>query len=120
MAHPLIAAPCYTFAVDIEALAEPHKIRPPLREKHALYHGKLAAALRNRGLEANAADDSNPRRPDGDNGWWISRNSSLGVPSNTSMSKPGCVCVKPAPVTDLRDQVVPPLHQSPSRPSHPP
>jgi hypothetical protein len=83
MAHPLVAAPCYTFVVDIEALAEPHKIRPPLRENHALYHGKLAAALRNRGLEANAADDSNTRRPDGDNGWWITRNSSLGVPPNT-------------------------------------
>lgn len=93
MAHPLlVAAPCYTFAVDIEARAEPHKVRPPLHEKHALYHGKLAAALRNRGLEANAADDSNSRRPDGDNGWWITRNGSLGVPLDTSMSKPGYLC----------------------------
>ncbi|KAH6849763.1 hypothetical protein B0I37DRAFT_369792 [Chaetomium sp. MPI-CAGE-AT-0009] len=83
MAHPLVAAPCYTFAVDIEARAEPHKIRSPLHEKHALYHGKLAAALRNRGLEANAADNSSSRRADGDNGWWITSNSSLGVPPDT-------------------------------------
>ncbi|KAI1116789.1 putative amidoligase enzyme-domain-containing protein [Nemania sp. NC0429] len=72
----------YHFGIEIEVRAEPHKIRHPLSEKHALYYEKLAAALRNRGLKAQA-DDLQGRygkHPEHYDKWWITKDGSLGHP----------------------------------------
>ncbi|KAK3897045.1 putative amidoligase [Staphylotrichum tortipilum] len=68
----------YSIGIEIEVCVEPHKIRRPLDEKHALYYEKLAAALRNRGLQAKANDlTSNRKYPDNYRQWWITRDGSL-------------------------------------------
>lgn len=74
----------YHFGVEIEVIVEPHKIRPPLREKHALYYEKLAAALRNRGLKAKAdsLQAGYSKRPEHYDKWWITKDGSLGSPEN--------------------------------------
>jgi hypothetical protein len=76
----------YSLGIEIEVCAEPHKIRPPLREKHALYYEKLAAALRNRGLKARANDLQEPGRkyPDNYTRWWITKDISLKGTDKTS------------------------------------
>lgn len=78
----------YHFGVEIEVIVEPHKIRPPLREKHALYYEKLAAALRNRGLKAKAdsLQAGYSKRPEHYDKWWITKDGSLGSPENMSES----------------------------------
>ncbi|KAI8951760.1 putative amidoligase enzyme-domain-containing protein [Xylaria longipes] len=72
----------YHFGVEIEVCVKPHKIRNPLSEKHALYYEKLAAALRNRGLNAKADDLTGgySKHPEHYGKWWITRDGSLGNP----------------------------------------
>ncbi|KAI0506349.1 putative amidoligase enzyme-domain-containing protein [Xylaria bambusicola] len=74
----------YHFGIEIEVRVEPHKIRPPLSEKHALYYGKLAAALRKRGLEAKADDLAGKYRkhPEHYDKWYVTKDGSLGNPQN--------------------------------------
>ncbi len=75
----------YTIGIEIEVHVEPHKVRQPLHEKHALYYEKLAAALRNRGLRAKANNlQNNAKYPDSYQAWWITRDSSLGTPEGLS------------------------------------
>lgn len=68
---------CWTFGVEIELRATPHKIRNPLVP--TLYYEKLAAALRNRGLSALADDLQGGYRshPEHYNKWWITRDGSI-------------------------------------------
>ncbi|KAK4151970.1 putative amidoligase [Chaetomidium leptoderma] len=74
----------YSIGVEIEVCVEPHKVRPPLSDKHALYYEKLAAALRNRGLKAKANDLQSYRKyPDNYRRWWITRDGSLQGTRNT-------------------------------------
>ncbi|KAI1740849.1 putative amidoligase enzyme-domain-containing protein [Xylaria scruposa] len=72
----------YHFGVEIEVCVEPHKIRNPLSEKHALYYEKLAAALRNRRLNAKADDLTSTyvKHPEHYDKWWITKDGSLGNP----------------------------------------
>ncbi|KAI3332879.1 putative amidoligase enzyme-domain-containing protein [Ustulina deusta] len=72
----------YHFGIEIEVRAKPHKIRNPLSEKHALYYEKLAAALRNRGLNAKADDLTGRygKHPEHYDKWWITKDGSLGNP----------------------------------------
>lgn len=75
--------PRYTLGVEIEVLVEPHKIRPPLHEKHALYYELLAKALRNRGLKAQHNDLTQREwRSSNYNEWYITKDGSLGNPDN--------------------------------------
>lgn len=76
----------YHFGIEIEVIVEPHKIRPPLNEKHALYYEKLAAALRNRNLKAKADSLQNgyAKKPEHYDKWWITSDSSLGNDPNRS------------------------------------
>lgn len=83
----------YHFGVEIEVRVEPHKIRHPLSEKHALYYEKLAAALRNRGLQARA-DDLQGRygkHPEHYDKWWITKDGSLGHPETLSKLSMPCL-----------------------------
>lgn len=68
----------YSFGVEIEMIAEPHKIRNDLVTLHALYYAKIAAALRNRGLPA-ASDELQLYRkhPEHYDKWWITKDGSL-------------------------------------------
>jgi len=77
----------YSLGVEIEVLVEPHKIRPPLKEKHALYYELLAKALRNRGLKAQHNDLTQAAwRSTNYNQWYITKDGSLGKPDNLSGS----------------------------------
>lgn len=79
------ASPSYTLGVEIEVRVEPHTVRPPLHEKHALYYEKLAAALRRRGLRPKANDlQGGVWRSKNYTEWWITRDGSLGTPANLS------------------------------------
>ncbi|KAK4213458.1 putative amidoligase enzyme-domain-containing protein [Rhypophila decipiens] len=71
--------PQYSLGVEIEMVSKPHKIRDNLGEKHALYYGKLAKALRNRGLQAAHNDLTQQRWRSTDyNKWYITKDGSLG------------------------------------------
>ncbi|KAI0420541.1 putative amidoligase enzyme-domain-containing protein [Xylaria grammica] len=74
----------YHFGIEIEVRVEPHKIRPPLSEKHALYYEKLAAALRNRGLKAKADDLTGTyhKHPEHYDKWYVTKDGSLGNPQD--------------------------------------
>ncbi|KAI0440169.1 putative amidoligase enzyme-domain-containing protein [Xylaria telfairii] len=74
----------YHFGVEIEVRVEPHKIRSPLSEKHALYYEKLAAALRKRGLNAKADDLTGryQKHPEHYDKWYVTKDGSLGNPEN--------------------------------------
>lgn len=99
----------YSIGIEIEVCAEPHTIRPPLSDKHALYYEKLAAALRKRHLKAKANDlQSNRKYPDSYNQWWITRDSSLHARQNTS---------KPSTSPALPTTLIYVLHQFPWKPS---
>ncbi|KAF4957003.1 hypothetical protein FGADI_3415 [Fusarium gaditjirri] len=76
---PLVLADYY-FGIEIEVIVGPHKVRPPLSAKHALYYGKLAASLRKRGLKAKADDlqQGYTKRPEHYDKWWITKDGSLG------------------------------------------
>lgn len=68
----------WTFGIEIEILAEPHKIRNPL--EFPLYYEKLAVALRGRNLNAEADDLQSAYRKHSEHfdKWWITRDGSLG------------------------------------------
>ncbi|KAI1417909.1 putative amidoligase [Hypoxylon sp. FL1857] len=74
----------YFFGIEIEVRVNPHTVRNPLQEKHALYYEKLAAALRNRGLKSKADDlqHRHIRHPEHYDKWWITKDGSLGNPEN--------------------------------------
>ena len=76
----------YFFGIEIEMRAKPHKVRPPLKEKHVLYYNKLAAALRNRGLKALADDlqSTYTKHPEHYDKWWITKDGTLGKPEDMS------------------------------------
>lgn len=76
----------YHFGIEIEVIVVPHKIRDPLSSLHALYYRKLAAALRKRGLKAQADDLQRgyTKRPEHYDKWWITKDGSLGSPVGKS------------------------------------
>lgn len=78
----------WTFGIEIEILAEPHTIRCPL--DYPLYYGKLAAALRNRGLNANADDlqAGYSKHSEHFDKWWITSEGSLGNIEDLSETTP--------------------------------
>lgn len=98
----------YSIGIEIEVCAEPHTIRPPLSDKHALYYEKLAAALRKRHLKAKA-NEGNRKYPDSYDQWWITRDSSLHAHQNTS---------KPSTPSAIPPTLIYVLHQFPWKPSH--
>jgi hypothetical protein len=77
----------WVFGVEIEIRAKPHKIRSPLSP--ALYYEKLAAALRNRDLKAKADNLASGygKHPEHYDKWWITKDGSLGDPTNLNLSK---------------------------------
>lgn len=94
----------YHFGIEIEVRLVPHKIRAPLSEKHALYYGKLAAALRNRGLKAVADDLQGDYRkhPEHYHKWFVTKDGSLGTPQDLSkhIHPPAALEQAPETVTD--------------------
>ncbi|KAI1780348.1 putative amidoligase enzyme-domain-containing protein [Hypoxylon cercidicola] len=70
----------YYFGVEIELIAEPHKVRNPLLRW--VYYEKLATALRNQGLDSLADKLDQKYRKHGEHydKWWITKDGSLGDP----------------------------------------
>ena len=73
----------YTFGVEIETIAEPHKVRDNLQALTKEYYEKIAKSLKNRNLQA-ASDPLVPgqdgRTPSRYDKWWITRDGSLTIP----------------------------------------
>ncbi|KAI0411870.1 hypothetical protein F5X98DRAFT_380342 [Xylaria grammica] len=69
----------YHFGVEIEVIAEPRKTGNPLSQNRALYYKELAAALRKRGLNAQADKLTEPyaEHPDHYDKWFITKDGSL-------------------------------------------
>ncbi|KAI0099790.1 putative amidoligase enzyme-domain-containing protein [Nemania sp. FL0031] len=70
----------YYFGVEIELIAEPHKVRNPLFRW--VYYEKLATALRYQGLKALAdkLDEKYRKHREHYDKWWITSDGSLGNP----------------------------------------
>ena len=80
----------YQFGIEIEMIADPHKIRDPL--DRSVYYERLAQALRNSGVRARADDCRGQYRKHTEEysrGWWITRDGSLASPSH-----PGSECIR--------------------------
>ncbi len=96
-------APRYSLGVEIEVVVEPHKIREPLWEQHALYYEKLAKALRNRDLRAQHNDLTQTRewRSTNYDEWYITRDGSLGNYDNLSGFSRLCLSLSLGTLTNV-------------------
>jgi hypothetical protein len=72
----------FFIGVEIELIAEPHKIRHPLRRR--VYYEKLATSLRYYDLKAKADDLKHKYRKHREHydKWFITKDGSLGDPSH--------------------------------------
>lgn len=72
----------YHMGVEIELIADPHKIRHPL--KRWVYYEKLAASLQYHGLDAVADDLKHKYRKHSEHydKWFITKDGSLGDPKH--------------------------------------
>jgi hypothetical protein len=70
----------YHFGIEIEVIAEPHKVRHPLIAW--VYYERLAAALEFQGLTALADRNQGRYRKHREHydKWWITKDGSLGKP----------------------------------------
>jgi len=76
------------FGIEIEAIAEPHDVRHPLRR--LTYYRELATSLRSNGLGAVAdqLDERYRKHPEHYNKWFITKDGSLGDPSHPASEPP--------------------------------